>query len=227
MRDRPARRAAVAPDRCVCRVVGSQVFFVSLSRSRQFRRRSRSFLSSPRFLSCSLARACVHACVHTSVHPSVCLTSSLSLSIASLIPPEYPLRIIPAARLFRVTYSSPLILHYLAAPFLCLSQNTPVILSLCGLSPCSRASLSEYTCSPFLGFRSAENIAFTSPRCVPRSFSFAYIKNPNRVSLRLFSHNSASRALVSSVSAPTRPPRSLSFSFFLSFRLAIHGTLPL
>lgn len=73
VRDRPARRAAVAPDRCVCRVVGSQVFFVSLSRSRQFRRRSRSFLSFPRSLSParSFVRACVHAYVRPIVRPSI------------------------------------------------------------------------------------------------------------------------------------------------------------
>lgn len=48
--------------------------------------------------------------------------------------------------------------------------------------------------SPFLGFRSAENIAFTSPLFAvraPRWFSLSRISRiPTAVSLRLFSHNS-------------------------------------
>lgn len=70
VRDRPAppRRCRAGSVR-VPPLVGSQVFFVSLSRSRQFRRRSRSFLSSPRvlFLSRSLVRACVRPYVRRSV----------------------------------------------------------------------------------------------------------------------------------------------------------------
>lgn len=166
---------------------------------------------SSRSLARSLARSCVRACVRTSVGPSNVLSFlSFSLSVASLIPPGVSsVRMIPAARSPRVTY----ILSFdftlpQQPPFLCLSQNTPVILG----PPCARFVSVLSRAPPRANIRrvplssgsvrlkispSLRRSLPPPPRgaCPARWFSLAYIKNPNRVSLRLFSHNSASLAL--------------------------------
>lgn len=93
----------------------------------------------------------------------------------------------------------------------------------------SRASSSEYTRSPFLGFRSAENIAFTSPL-----FAAAVVRAPLAGSRSRISRIPTASPYVSfriiRPLALSFPPRfraysrlhlAPSLSYFLGFRLAI------